>query len=412
MKWKHVGRFLAETAGSLARAFGTVVVWCIVGIFAVVTIVSILWKMEDTPVRGLEGAAASLPSVVFIDMLGMEVRQLPQDANSSSFSSEKVTGFLTRLATGVDIGDPRTLAAQVLPGAPNNEYVILVRGKDTEAHEFPLEIPPSPDLGLHEEPAEDGNSGQDPAQPNDGTPGTPEADPEPNTPPAADLSKKIAFVYHTHNTESYLPELDGETKPDRAYSLKDSSITVTAVGKHLVERLADKGIGALHNESAYSWKTAYTQSRKTVKAVMQKNAELQFILDLHRDSARREKTTLTKDGKTYAKLWFVIGKRNPEFEKNFKFAEEISRRVDEKIPGLSKGVVGKLEGSNGEFNQSLSPQSVLVEVGGVDNSLEEAKRSMEILAEALAEMYWDSEETEEASAPVASAQEAESQKNQ
>jgi stage II sporulation protein P len=58
----------------------------------------------------------------------------------------------------------------------------------------------------------------------------------------------------------------------------------------------------------------------------------------------------------------------------------------------------KKEGSNGEFNQSLSPRSVLVEVGGVDNTLAEGYRSAGILAEVLAEMYWEETDAVEASA--------------
>jgi stage II sporulation protein P len=421
MKWNSFARLLAEFAAGLFRAFGTVIVWCIVGIFVVVSIVSILWKLEDSPIRGLEGAASTLPSVVFIDMLGMEVRDLPRDTQASSFSSNNMAGFLAKLATGIDIGDPRSLAAQMLPGAPHGEYIMLVRGKDTRAHDYPLEIPPSPDLTQHggggvppvteEQPVPDQGSGSKP--PDDNAPGpadpsSPENDPgqkppsqpsEPSpepSPPAADLSKKIAFVYHSHSTESYLPELNGETEPDRAYSTKDKSIAVTAVGEYLVNALGAKGIGSLHSDAPYNWKTAYSESRKTVKTVMQKNAELRFILDLHRDSARRDKTTLTHDGVTYARLWFVIGKKNPEFEQNFHFAEELNRRVEEKLPGLSRGVVGKREGSNGEFNQSLSPYSVIVEVGGVDNSLEETYRTMDIFAEAIAEMYWDNSETKKA----------------
>ncbi|WP_274362448.1 stage II sporulation protein P [Paenibacillus thermotolerans] len=412
MRWKQLGRSIAEGAGGLARAFASLVVWCIIGTFVVISLVSILWKLEDSPVQQLEGAAASLPSVFFIDMLGMEFRQLPRNEDASSFSTGNVTQFLTRLTTGIDPGDPRTLAAQTLPGAPNNQYVILVRGKNTAAHDYPLEIPPSPDLmGSHSpeegQPEETGQQpgagGQEPAGGESGEQ-EPSAPPpqEPGEPPnGADLSKKILFVYHSHNTESYLPELDGETQPDRAYSTKEKPTSITNVGKYLVDKLAEKGIGGLHSDAQYPWKTAYTESRKTVKAVMQKNEGLQFILDLHRDSARRDATTLTKDGTSYAKLYFVIGEKNPNFEQNFAFAGEMNSRVEEKLPGISRGIVKKLEHSNAEFNQSLSPYSVLIEVGGVDNTLEECYRSMDVLAEAIAEMYWDNQDTEKADTPPA-----------
>ncbi|HZG87329.1 stage II sporulation protein P [Paenibacillus sp.] len=399
---KEAATTLAETLGALARAFCTVVAWCVVGAFVAITAVSILWKLEPMPVRSLDGAAASLPGRFYADMLGFEIAQLQRDSEGSSFSTRSVTSFLTRLTTGVDPLDPRTFAAQMLPGAQGDRSVILIHGIGTGPTDYPVEVPPAPHLQEPSEstPQPEGTTGEDPAASEDVPPENADEPPssagDPAEPPGEEAEPaprepvpNVVFVYHSHPTESFLPELEGADQIDEAYEQEDRSKMITAVGERLAASLTELGVGALHSDEYYPWRGAYNESRKTVKAVMQQHEELQFFFDLHRDSARKEKTALVHEGRTYAKLFFVVGQKNPNYKENQKLAEELHYRVEEKIKGLSRGVVGKKEGSNGEFNQSLSPGSILIEVGGVDNTLEEAFRTVDVLAEVIAELYWE-----------------------
>jgi len=67
---------------------------------------------------------------------------------------------------------------------------------------------------------------------------------------------------------------------------------------------------------------------------------------------------------------------------------------------LSRGVWGKTAANgNGEYNQSVSPGSVLIEIGGVDNTLEECYRTADALAKIIAEMYWNDEKAIKADKP-------------
>jgi len=410
-----------ETLGGVARALAVVVAWCAIGAFLAVTAVSILWKFDRPPLPGLDAAAAMLPGSFYGDMLGMEVAGWRENRDEpSSFAPGNVASFLTRLTTGVDPRDPRTLTAQLLPGAREDVGIILVRGIGTGPSDVPVEVAPAPHLqdpptataerqpgdagGL--EAAEGGPSGApgeaeggEASGPDGGAPGAQvgeHAGDEPREP-----APNVVFVYHSHPEESFLPELSGVTEVDEAFEKTDKSKTVTAVGKYLADELRKRGVGAVHSDVDYPWRTAYTESRKTVKAAMQKHRELEYFIDIHRDSARKEKTVLTHNGATYAKLYFVIGQKNPNYEQNEKLANELHYRIEEKVRGLSRGVVEKNVGSNGEFNQSLSPNSILVEVGGVDNTMEECYRTVELLAEVLADIYWENAEAVEANAPAA-----------
>jgi stage II sporulation protein P len=391
MRMKKAGVWIAETFGGLVRAFGTAFTWCVILTFVAVTAVSILWKLEQPPVRGLDHAAATLPSLFYADMMSMEITQMSNGQESSSFSSKNVASFLTRLTTGIDPADPRTLAAQMLPGGQDDGGIIIVRGIGTGPGDYPVEVPPAPHL----------QSEGEPSPPPEATQQEPEVEPEsePTTPMPEDnkqqpeaKSPNVVFVYHSHPQESFLPELEGITKIDEAYDNNNKEKTITSVGQRLTDTLTKLGIGSLHSDKQYAWRMAYNESRKTVKAVMQNNEQLSYFIDIHRDSMRREKTTLTHEGKDYAKIFFVIGQKNPNYKQNEAFANELHNRIEAKIKGLSRGVVRKNAGSNGEFNQSLSPKSILIEIGGVDNTLEEGYRTADVFAEVLAELYWDEAE--------------------
>lgn len=45
------------------------------------------------------------------------------------------------------------------------------------------------------------------------------------------------------------------------------------------------------------------------------NRDLQYFIDIHRDSQRKKVTTATVNGKSYAKLVFVVGAEHANYEK-------------------------------------------------------------------------------------------------
>jgi len=207
--------------------------------------------------------------------------------------------------------------------------------------------------------------------------------------------REVVFIYHTHNRESFLPELKNVKSANNAY---DEEINITLVGKKIGEELDNLGIANEVSAKDYwnmvSYPLSYTKSKEAVKEVLARNKDVTFIFDIHRDSQRRELTTQTIDGVTYSKVYLIIGKSNKNHAKNLAFAKKINDKLNEKSPGLSRGInfVETREGTNGEFNQSLFPNSVLIEIGGVENTLEEEYRTAKILAEVIAELYWDAEQ--------------------
>ena len=61
--------------------------------------------------------------------------------------------------------------------------------------------------------------------------------------------------------------------------------------------------------------------------------------------------------------------------------------MNELVPGISRGVIKK-EGErvDGIYNQDLSKEMLLIELGGIDNTEEELTRTAAVLTEAISKL--------------------------
>ena len=109
---------------------------------------------------------------------------------------------------------------------------------------------------------------------------------------------------------------------------------------------------------------------------------------------------MTINGKSYAKVAFIIGGKNSNYEKNAKLAKELHDRLQKKYKGLSRGVIIKnAAGSNSIYNQNLSENAILMEFGGVDNTFDELNRSADALADVFSDYYWQAEKVNQNARP-------------
>ncbi|MCI3923204.1 stage II sporulation protein P [Paenibacillus sp. TRM 82003] len=227
---------------------------------------------------------------------------------------------------------------------------------------------------------------------------------------AAMAERKVAFIYHSHNRESWLPELEGTGK-DRPNEAFDGEVNVSLLGERMQRKLEEDGVGAVHSDADYNtsvpsfnYNYSYKYSKTTVKEALAVHKDLVYIFDIHRDSQRRKTTTITIDGEDYAKLFFIIGQGNPNWEENEAFAKRIHEEMEAVLPGVSKGILTKgTKHGHGEYNQSLSSNSLLIEIGGVDNTLEESYRTIDALASIVAELVMEAEKVDAPAKPPAAA---------
>jgi len=154
----------------------------------------------------------------------------------------------------------------------------------------------------------------------------------------------------------------------------------------------DTDIMQILNDKGWKYGKSYDASRPVVETALDENDDLQYVVDVHRDSLPRDKTTKEIDDTNYATILFVIGAEHKNFEKNLELATALHKKIEKAYPGLSKGVIQK-EGanSNGVYNQDMSDKAILIEVGGFENSLEEMYRTADVFSEVFTEYYWDAE---------------------
>jgi stage II sporulation protein P len=299
-------------------------------------------------------------------------RDIPYLRETEEIRNEEniVSRVLFDLTTSVDPKDPRSFLGRELPLFALFDSEIDVASADVDFTSIPIESPPPPELereiikGVNQLDEDEEKSIAEEESPN----------------------RKRVFIYHSHFWESYLPDLKRKD-PNRALHAKKN---IMLVGKHMAKTLNRMRIGALTMDKAPNtyWKGAYRQSRKMIIRTMKRHKDLTYLVDMHRDSRRRKQTTIQINGESYARLAFVVGVESKHYEKNLQLARQLHKKINEKYPGLSKAVFRKarVKGNNGEYNQSLSPNSILVEVGGVDNRFEEAYRSVDVLANVLGEI--------------------------
>lgn len=195
------------------------------------------------------------------------------------------------------------------------------------------------------------------------------------------------YIYNTHQTEEYKPTSFLE------YSVNPNVLMASYI---LEEQLSNKGnVVLVEEESVSKLRTSlglnYAGSYKVTRSMMENakknNPTLKYYIDLHRDSLTHDKTTLTVDGKSYAKILFIVGLENSNYQENLDFTKKISDLLNQKVKGLSKGIYKK-EGPlvNGVYNQDFSNRVILIELGGNENTIDEVYRSLIVLGEVIDEV--------------------------
>lgn len=194
-------------------------------------------------------------------------------------------------------------------------------------------------------------------------------------------SKPIIYIYNTHDTEAYslLYSSDYSIRPNvklAAYILKDY------LNDYKIESVVQK---KQTKDYLYKYKLNYNYSYKASREYMLpllKQNDFKILIDLHRDSVKHKYTLYKNGNKKYAKVMFVLATDYKTYKKNEKFVNDLNNRLNKKYKGITRGIMKR---SDASFNQDLSPRAILIELGGVDNTLEEINNTLHVLAEVLSE---------------------------
>ncbi|MGI6658430.1 MAG: stage II sporulation protein P [Dethiobacteraceae bacterium] len=192
--------------------------------------------------------------------------------------------------------------------------------------------------------------------------------------------ERTVLLYHTHATESFVPSSGS------AFAAADLSQTITQLGAELADLLQNEyQIPVYHDRTIHDVPRtgAYERALPRLTALLNKYPETVLVVDLHRDGVAKKITTTELNGQAAARVLFVVGSRHEKWRENMSKAEFLHNALEKMAPGISRGIRERPL----VYNQDVHPGCLLIELGGYQNSLEEARRTLPLLAEALALLY-------------------------
>lgn len=273
--------------------------------------------------------------------------------------------------TNFDLRDPLSLVIATLPVSPHS--VVDLRMWEERPFVFIRELTFAPDPVRPQEESE-----------------------SPLGPIEISSPRARVLIYHTHSSENYLGRALLSSSSMQAHyqfrNMADPTITgVMAVGRHLSNALTSLGIQTVHESRIHTLPTinsAYMNSEKTVREVLGKQGAFDMVIDLHRDAGVPNPTVVI-NGREVARIVLVVGTAeniplsHPHYQRNLDLAYKIKSVCDTMYPGLMRPVQVHKEA---RYNQHLHPASLIVELGSVETTLEEALLAAELLASVLVEV--------------------------
>ena len=182
--------------------------------------------------------------------------------------------------------------------------------------------------------------------------------------------KKI-YIYSTHQEEGYQEEGTVVEGSKYLQSLLKKKGYEVLVEERSVQAYLDEN-ALTYNESYYA---TYAYLNDTLK-----NDSYDLIIDFHRDSIDRSLSVFEYQQKKYAKMMFVIGGSNQNYDKLLALATVLHQQIDQQAPGIMRSIMTR---DIAYYNQYVSDAMVLIEVGSEANTFSEVKNSVKVLAEGI-----------------------------
>ena len=202
------------------------------------------------------------------------------------------------------------------------------------------------------------------------------------------------LVMHTHATEDYRLSAGLWFTPGDGARSTDCSINMCAVGRVVADTLNAAGINTLHDETLNdypSYTGSYANSRAVVQQYLAQYPSIKVVLDVHRDAIETEggsryAPVCTVEGRQAAQVMIICGCDNgttvqlPDWRQNLRFAAAWERSMEGLYPGFTRPVLFSYR----FYNQDLTAGSLLIEIGGHGNNLNEALYAGQLAAKGLA----------------------------
>ena len=201
------------------------------------------------------------------------------------------------------------------------------------------------------------------------------------------------LIFHTHSSEMY-----ADSDPS-----KGVEEGIWGVGEELKNILENKyGIEVLHDTGRYDVVDgknqilgAYERMEPAIRKILEQYPTIELVIDMHRDGVN-EDVRLVDDvnGKTCAKIMFFNGLcrlnengvlsditslPNEYLKENLALSFNLQMTANKLFPDFTR----KIYINAYRYSLHMKPKSLLIEVGAQTNTKQEAKNSMEPLADVL-----------------------------
>ncbi len=202
----------------------------------------------------------------------------------------------------------------------------------------------------------------------------------------------MIYIYNSHQSEEYAFSNFAEFSVRPTVMFVDYLLQEIFNKNNYYSIVEEASIKDILNTYGWKYSYSYRASRVLLESARENNPSLKYYIDVHRDSLDKGRTTIEIAGKTYAKTIFLIGLENENYQENLTFTEKINNLMNTKYPGLSKGIYKKAgEGVNGVYNQDFSNRTILIEIGGYENTPSEVLNSVLAFSECFMEVIKNDE---------------------
>lgn len=196
----------------------------------------------------------------------------------------------------------------------------------------------------------------------------------------------VIYIYNTHQTEGYKYNKLSSYNIDYTVMFASYILESYLENYNINSIVETSSISNILKENNWKYGQSYLASRVLLENSVINHPSLKYFIDLHRDSSIYEKTTCEINGQKYAKILFVIGLEHDNYEVNKAFATKLNNMLKEVDPCLSRGILEKQgEGVDGKYNQDFNGNTLLLEIGGQYNEINEANNTLKVLASILYE---------------------------
>ncbi|MDD4706271.1 MAG: stage II sporulation protein P [Bacilli bacterium] len=192
-----------------------------------------------------------------------------------------------------------------------------------------------------------------------------------------EIKDPMIYIYNTHQSENYDPGTLSIYNITPTVYMASVMLQKALEKKDIYSVVEEANIKSILNMNNWDYSNSYQATKLLLDEATKKYPSVKYFIDIHRDSVTDR---YIEDDKSYAKLMFVVGMNHENYLQNDKLMVKLYDYIKENKPGIIKN---NYYGKNSVYNQNFNVNTILIEVGGIKNTIDEVYNSINILAEAI-----------------------------